>query len=348
MDTVRDTVVVAEFAGEFPQVPVSGQVNMEALTVGDPDPFFVTIPIAEAGAVSANNRLYDAAFVQDLARQVMEQAPTGQMGHLAPGERDHAYPLPAVHWVGATQQGQTLWGKGYVPPGAVRDHIRRLKSTNGKLATSIYGTATTEPDPPSGALRVKGFRLESIDFAPPARAGVPTLAAVPVVTAEMEESQEGDMPEPTATALVAELQTTLASQQEVIAELQAAHTTHSSIIGELRTALEDSQAVIAELRASRFERDLSDLIAEKVKVKALQPAAQRVVVQELAGQRDLAQAQTALETWLGSAEYKALVEPLIRHAAGPNVLVGEFARHAVNALTDTPEARANARSGLGF
>lgn len=193
MATLNDVLVVGEFKGAPPDVPLISGINLAELTAGDSDPMFVTLPVAEVDAASANGRYYDAEFVRVLQEQTREKRPGGLRGHLRDEERDSAFPLPEAHWVGVKQVGDTLWAKAYVPPGEFREYVRRLKSTGAKLATSIYGTAEMEWMPERGLWRVvpETFELESIDFAPPERAGVKSLAVVPHITAEMA-GQEGD------------------------------------------------------------------------------------------------------------------------------------------------------------
>lgn len=185
MQTVCDTLVLGEFHGRYPEVPLADGVDLPSLIADDPDPFFVTLPVAAVNAISENGRWYDADFVESLSRQIIERHPVGQMGHVADDERATAYPIAAAHWVGALRVGEVLWAKAYVPVGAVREFMRRMKATNSQIATSIYGTGEQIWDTERGAWRVLNFTLESIDFAPPQRAGVRMLAAVPVVTREM-------------------------------------------------------------------------------------------------------------------------------------------------------------------
>lgn len=177
---------VSEFAGAVPEVSLAAGVDLALLTQGDDDPMFVTLPVAEVDAVSGNNRYYDAAFVKELERQILEERPPALMGHLPDEDRATAHPLPAGYWVGASRHDNKLWGKAYIPPGAVREYMRRQKATNSKIGTSVYGTAESVWMPEKSAYRVTNFELESIDFGAPKRIGVRSLGAVPEVTSELE------------------------------------------------------------------------------------------------------------------------------------------------------------------
>lgn len=193
---VQDVLAVTAFQGkpgeDYPDVPTADGVDVQALTDGDDTPFFVTLRIGEAGAVSGNGHFFDGDFLLDLIRQTVERRATGIMGHMRDEDRGSAFPMPALYWVGAIQRGDYAWGKAYVPPGEVRQFIARRKAQNGMLATSIYGTAEEiEWVEAQQAWKPLGFVLESLDLAPPERAGVPTLATVPYVTAEMNDQPRG-------------------------------------------------------------------------------------------------------------------------------------------------------------
>ncbi len=250
MAVVRDVLVIGEFRGNPPDVPLFAGVDAKALTAGDDDPMFVTLPIAETDVESGNGRYYDASFVKVLAEQVREKRPGGIMGHLRTEDRDSAFPIPEGHWVGELMAGKTLWGKAYVPPGEFREYVRRLKASGAKLATSIYGTSEQEWMPERGLWRLvpETFDLESIDFAPPERAGISSLAVVPHITAEMAGHVERNDP--------------MADKAEVIRELMAEdavllpETVRAAVV-----AASDPAKVIAEMRKTLGLDDKGDVIA---------------------------------------------------------------------------------------
>ena len=194
MGPFTDVLVISEFRGRYPDVPVAEGIDIAELTDGDSEPVFVTLPIGKANVVSGNKRYYDDAFVQELEKQVLSNRPVGLMGHLSPEQRSTAFPAEAVHWVGAVRVGELLWGKGYVPPGEARKRLQRYKATKKPIATSIAAIAEAEWDSTLGAFRMKAdtLKLEQIDIAPADRAGIPDLAAVPHFTMEMAESYEED------------------------------------------------------------------------------------------------------------------------------------------------------------
>lgn len=196
LQEINDVMVVWELRGDFPDVPLAPGVDRDALVAGDPDPVFLTLPIGKANVKSGNGRFYDETWLAELERQTLANKPVGLMGHLDPKERGYAMPDEAVHWVGATRIGELLWGKGYIPEGPMRDRIRRYKATGAKIATSIDAFAEGIWDEALKAYRMAAdtLRLNQIDIAPADRAGIPALAAVPILTTEMADEAGEDGP----------------------------------------------------------------------------------------------------------------------------------------------------------
>ena len=189
--TIIREYAVGQFRGDYPDVQIAAGVSLDELRELDADPMFVTLPvIPEIGAISKNGLLYDEALADSLVRQINDKRPGGTFGHLKDEDRSTAFPIPDGQWVGAQREGKTVWGKAYIPPGAARDHIRRLKAIGGSIATSIYGKGAYEKVR-DGVQRLKDFTLESLDFAPPERAAL-GYAAAPFVTREFT-TEEADM-----------------------------------------------------------------------------------------------------------------------------------------------------------
>ena len=189
-----DVVAIFEFRGQYPTVPITEGVDYEALIAGDDEPLFVTMPIGKAGSTSGNKRHYDEKFIQELEKQVLLKRPIGLMGHLKDEDRKTEFPEEAVHWVGAIRENDLLWGKGYVPPGPVRDRVMRYKNTGKPLATSIDAKASGQWDADLGAMKMDGDSLDlhQIDFAPADRVGISALAVVPGLSREMEDGTTDD------------------------------------------------------------------------------------------------------------------------------------------------------------
>jgi len=189
VERFTDVVAIFEFRGQYPTVPITEGVDYEALIAGDDEPLFVTMPIGKAGSTSGNKRHYDEEFIQELEKQVLQRIPIGIMGHLNDEERKTKFPDEGVFWVGAVRENDLLWGKGYIPPGPIRDRVKRYKNTGKSLATSIDAKASGQWDADLGAMKMDGASLDlhQIDFAPADRAGISALAVVPHLSREMED-----------------------------------------------------------------------------------------------------------------------------------------------------------------
>lgn len=360
-DIVREYVTGA-FRGDFPDVPVAAGVDLDAIRQRDDDAMFVTLPIAEIGAVSNNGLLYDDSLVATIAEQINTNRPGGIFGHIAEGERNTRFELPAGLWVGALRVGNTLWAKAYIPPGAARDYVRNLKAVGGQIATSIYGKGTFEKVR-EGVNRLKNFALESLDFAPPARAAL-GYGAIPHVTSEMSQEQEAEMPdiiktvEELAKAKVKPISGWNPGQQEQVDE--------ASTVAELTAKANAQQTVIAELQQQlegmRVER-INSLIASQVAELTDWQVATDDGKAKLAKLRELLTSQ--IVTRMGSDlkaervaemataawdDIKPIAEMVRDALAGPAAVVNGRvqATGARKPIEDTPENRERALAAMGI
>jgi hypothetical protein len=186
----QDTLLIAEFKGGMPDVPVYKDIDIQELTGGEEKPVFVTLPIGKANAKSGNQRYYDEAFLVELEKQVQELKPIGLMGHLSEDQRAFAFPAEAVHWIGTLRMKEYLLGKGYVPSGDSRQRLQRYRATQKKIATSIDARGDGVWSEQLGAYKMiaSTLVLNQIDIAPADRAGIGDLSAVPLLTQEMVQS----------------------------------------------------------------------------------------------------------------------------------------------------------------
>jgi hypothetical protein len=327
-------LIITEFKGKYPEVPHRSDVNLEELTKGDDAPFFMTLEISRKGQESRSGLLHDDALGESIAEQINAQAATGIMGHLRDDERGTAYPTPAVYWLGAKREGGSTWAKGYIPKTKpdVREHFRIQMASGGKAATSIYGAAAREMvDSKRGTYRLKAFRLEQLDLAPFERAALP-LDGNFRITKQMTGDEDMDVKELKASDLTPEL------RAQVIAEYQATQGTQDRIAeteGKLTTAtarVAELEGQVSEYRVKEFYAGLDDKIAEMVtfdaktdaskgKLAALRSIVRRAVLGEMAGKTDLAEAVTALTTYVAGDEYKALASAIVGELAGPAAIV---------------------------
>jgi hypothetical protein len=183
----HDIILITEFKGTFPEVPVFKDVDIRELTNNEPNPVFVTLPIGKANVVSGNKRYYDESFLQEMDKQVRANKPIGLMGHLPSDQRSFSFPTEAVHWIGTMRVKEYLLGKGFLPEGDARSRMQRYRATNKKIATSIDATGEGEWDDSINAYRMiaETLVLNQIDIAPADRAGIADLSAVPLLTTEM-------------------------------------------------------------------------------------------------------------------------------------------------------------------
>lgn len=358
---------VSAFRGKVEDVPIADGVDVEAIRRRDADAVFVSLPIAEIGAISDNGLLYDEALVDSIAEQINTRRPGGIFGHLKDEDRKTSFPLPAGLWIGAKLFGQTLWAKSYIPPSAAREYVLNLKEVGGELATSIYGKGKYEKVR-DGVRRLTNFKLESLDFAPPSRAAL-GLGAIPHVTAEMT-NQEGeemtvdkaqviaeltvaDIPASIRDAIVAEA-TKQDETQATIAELTSTVTAKDQLISELNKQVDG-------FRLEGLNRLIDTQIAEltawnvtdeegKTALQTLRDLFRNQIVTRLGDKQDAGRvAEIAQAAWV---DLKPIAEMVRDRLAGPAAIVNGKVRDgyagAVPKLEDTPENRAKALDASGI
>jgi hypothetical protein len=337
-----DVLVVTELRGSYPNVPISSDVDYDGLIAEDTragtQPVFLTVPIGKVGVTSGNRRHYDEAFVTELERQTLANKPVGLMGHLSETERATAFPAEAVHWVGAIRDGDTLWGKAYVVPGAVRDRIQRYKAQGKAIATSIDAFAEGIYDETLKAMRMvaKTLRLNQIDIAPADRAGIPDLAAVPFLTTEMDaasetEKQQESKKMPDKLEIIQELKredARLLPDEVRAAILESVQTPPEvATVQEIRAALgvddkADLTQVIREMRQKEAEQAkaavtnrITELVTEGVKVESV-----RGLVTELVNARNPQTADEAATAYQQVIEMQSVKDTLaatVQRTMGP-------------------------------
>lgn len=362
MLTMRD-FTVAEFRGSFPQIAPAESVQLDALTKGDDDPFYVTLPVAVVGATSNNGLHYDEALVAAIQEQMVGRG--GLMGHLETEERDTAFPIEAADWIGAIRQGETLWGKAYIPPGEAREYIRRLKARGGQLATSIYGPYAERTEASDGSWKAEGFQLESLDLAPADRAAL-KLGGEFGITAQMSQSNE-EVDKVTKEEILAQLQLgdiPPALVEKIVADYKAGADTETQIT-ELTASRDAEKKLVKELQdritahdGAQFDAALDKQIAETVDWKVEgEDAKKRValvcatlrsqVLSEMADDRDASRIEEMVKTAWKSEDVQLLAETVKAALGGPRAIVGSRQRDS-GKLEDTPEARRKARQQTGI
>lgn len=323
-----DVAVIWELRGSYPtDISFFPDVDIAELTKGDDDPMFLTIPIGKANVTSGNGRFYDEAWLQELERQVIANRPIGIMGHLAEEELGTRFPDEAVHWVGVRRVNEMLWAKGYIPPGAARDRVRRYKATNKTLATSIFAKAEGIWNKARGALDMlaETLNLFQIDIGPADRVGIMDLARVPLLTAEMQSNHTQQEP-------------TMAEKKEVLQELRKVAVpplhgwtpSNAEQVNELAAIREmlgaDDKADLAQLvkelreqveeqKKAAVKSRITELATEGIKVEAV-----RGMVTELVNARNpqtVQEAEAAYNTVATSAHVTELLKAQVQTVMGP-------------------------------
>lgn len=354
--TLRE-FMIGEFQGRFPEVPIDPKVNLEALTAGDTDPFFVTLPVAQLNRVSGNGLIYDERLVQAIEAQIVGKG--GIMGHLKIEDRDSAFPVEDVDWVGIKREGDTTWGKAYVPPGEAREFIRRVKARGGQLATSIYGPHGGREVLPDGSWKAKNFRLESLDLAPADRAAL-KMGGQFDITAQMETEHSEDKTMDEKTKIIAELKVEdlpEALRNQVIKGWQTEQG-EADRVAELEKDLKAATDRVAELEKEKekaereaFGVKLDGMIAETVKVEAVRPFVKRAVLAELGDAIEDEKVRQVLKEYCEGEEYQGLAKAMSVDLQGGAAIVQGVNNGGEGVLAefkDTPEARQAARHKVGI
>ena len=369
---------VSELTAEnFVDVPLAHGVDRDALVAGDDDPLFVTLPIGEIGAISANGKEFPREAMLQLVQTVNENRPGGIVGHMKPEERASRFDLPSLMWVGAMEHGGLIYGKAYIPKyaSAVREYVKKSKARRAKIATSIYGTAVMD------GRRVKRLNLESIDLADPARAAVGAAIAHPILTSEMVKDSEEEIVEDEkliaelkgqrdelkakvqalegdlkaeniaemrrSAGLISELRSIVGEDVNLvslISEMKAERDSLQKIVGEgsVLARVQEMQTQIAELAAAQLE---ADIIAEMDEAKV--PDALRDYARvKLGVVADKATAKAQIAELVGSESYQALAKAIVVSEQGGSVMVGARLNggHGTAKVDVSPEAMAKSRA----
>ena len=337
-DNFQDVMVIWELRGDYPtDIPYFSDVNIAELTAGDDDPMFLTLPIGQANVTSRNGRHYDNDFVAELERQVIANKPVGIMGHLKPEDLGTEFPEEAIHWVGTKRVGEMLWGKGYVPPGAARERVRRYKATNKPLATSIFAEAAGVYDKAVSAIRMaaKSLKLNQIDIGPADRVGVPSLARLPLVTSEMQSNNDSEeqmdklqvinemtaddarlLPKPVTEAILATVKP--APEVQLVTELRdALGVDDKADVVKLVTELKKATETAAKTAVSNRIKELVEDKEKGIKVESM-----RGVVTELVTARNPQTVEEVEAVYTAVCEMQAVKDGLqaaVSGAMGPNI-----------------------------
>jgi hypothetical protein len=332
------------FQGKYPEVPLAPDISIDELTEGDASPFFVTLPVGRVGAQSRNDRKYPREAVEAIQNAIVNDKVGGILGHMRDEDLPYRFDLPVMHWVGATLEGDTLYGKAYIPPSQqeLREYLKIQMKKGAKTGTSIFGTAYIEDDG-----TVRDLEIQTIDLAHASRVGVPMTAALPMITSETEKSEVeiSDQPIEESETMDAEKKLNAEAapvEPAVIIEMKRSH---AEAVRELNAKLLEAQAEASDLNKVRemlgkptdvilalqtLQRDKASLakenlellqgaiklsVEEAVKVPAARPIVEAAVKAEKPTRAS--EVKQVLEAVLGRTEMVELLKLEVREAMGP-------------------------------
>lgn len=324
---------VSVFEGRYPDVALSEGIQVDALTENDPNPMFVTVPIARVGAESRNTnaagkrRRYNREAVMAIVDAINKERVTGGLGHLRDEDRPYQFDVPPMRWVGATMEGDTAWGKAYVLPSRndVREYIRTAKATNGRIGTSLYALGSVDDD---GNVTIA--QLESIDLVHPDRVGVQAASAKPTITRESHMEHKPTMDSAAPVQAVAENAALRAAQERVreltitIQEQETAlrdRKTLAELLGEPEDVVLALRALIADRDSLRRENgELLEASIQLAVAEACKPEAPRGIIVEMVRQRKpvtRTDVKVALDAVIGKPEVQAIIKAAVVETMGP-------------------------------
>ena len=357
---------VSEMKGEFPDVPLAPDVDVEGIKADDPSPMFVTLPVVAEGAESSNGFTWGKADVERIVTEINTKKPEGSTGHVKAEERSTRYDIGVIRWLGAQNVNGVIWAKGYVPKyaSAAREYIMTAKRARARVGLSVYGTR--------GKKGLSDMTLESIDFGHPDRLGWPGAAAVPSVTSELNQSGDNDVTE--NEGLVAELKTQRTELSTKVEKLIGENNTANATIAELR-GKENTLNLISETlgKPADVVAEIKRLVADNQRLLVESTKAQReAIVSEMIGKvpDSLAENKTVLAKnvllhigndvtdsavmkakvaeFMQTDDYKVLAKALISEAAGPAIVRSNGGKTDLDTFkTDLKKAAADLARNMG-
>ncbi len=336
-----DGTVLSHFSwklsGSYPDIPLNDGISMDEIKQIEDDPVFLSLPLMKPGMVAKEGFVYTQGFVQKVMSDMQSQGNIANMGHVARNDRDHLFPMPKALWVGAMQDNDGMvWGKAWLRDSEFKTLVKQMKAANAEIATSVYGTY----DPSQAKFNMDGtyeinpstFKLESVDFAPPARAALQFERGVPVLTSHMNNE---------------ELETNEMTKEELLAQM-----TVDDIPSEMREAIiaqfkegQDTEAVMAQMRdentrlttevetlrkgmaevaknavMSQFESKLSEAVKVDTEEGALKELIRGRVLAHLAAETKPEEIDTLLTEAMDAPVYKTLATVVVAQMSGGAVI----------------------------
>lgn len=364
----------------FPDVPFAEGVSLEEIKKHDATPTFITLQIAEIGKKSRAGILYDEPLVNVIEQHIIQKRPGGIFGHPNPNNADFEFPDPQAFWVGAKREGNILWGKAWIRDPQSARRVRDTGKVGGTLGTSIWGRAIKEAR--DGAIRLKDFMLERIDFAPLERASLP-LSGQFALTAEMDtstgehtvtpEELKAELakltPDVVVGLLTADTYTRIgemvakknevlgaAGEQELISEMTAQLNTANALISEMTKERDTLKETLKQRDASLFDHDVDATVRwatdwntttepGKKNLKALRAYLKKALVAEMNPGEPM---KDAMERVMNDDQYKPVIEMTKKEIGGGALTTQVVDQRAAQFIKPTDDQIADARSRLGI
>lgn len=228
-----------------------------ALKDAHPDlttPEFPVVRVEEGW--SNNGRLWDGEELDSIAEQVTRLEPVGHLGHIEDAKAGTEMPDPQTTWLGALtklepsqQDGRkgemvkAIYLAGWNIPGAKIQGYIRSKAVRG---ISWWGRARSVPVPGKG-VQVKGFKVESIDWARKLGEGMPTTSIVGIAS---EQNEGGHMDKDLAAVTPEEYEKECPNGYKLIVTQVGAE--KDAKIGEMTAKVEAAEAdqkLLSDIRA---------------------------------------------------------------------------------------------------
>lgn len=320
--------MVAEMKRGFFDVPLPEDITAESLIdENGAKPFLVTLPFIQKGVRSGNGVDYTAAIAESIVRQAGAKRPEGGFGHIKAEDVSTRYDPPAIRCLSAAFDEDGIgWGKFQAISNDAKTHFVTAMKHKAPVGLSIWGKQVRQ----NGAL--VDVELQRIDIADPARIGVKSASAVPLITAEMQdEATVGDgAEEDTMTDNIAEMTaqrntlqeqvTTLTGQIDgmradaaIVSEMRGIYGADADLLASIRADREQI-AEMATLRRTDLDRRIAEMVSEQVKPEKLRSTVRRLVK----GAASVDDAKAIVSEFLADPETVELARTLTVGEMGPS------------------------------
>ncbi len=164
-----------------PDIPLAPGVNLEELTKGDENPYFVYVKALRVGE-SRNRRIYSKKILERIIRALPLY---GYAGHPTEIKEYPPFRDPKTVWIGGEIRNDWLYLKGYIPKTEedFREWIRVSLASGAPLPISIWGEMALRPMG-EGRYEVEDFNPVSVDWAPHREEGMPGARVIAVAGEE--------------------------------------------------------------------------------------------------------------------------------------------------------------------